>query len=510
LRRSSRRCGQRPTSKNLKFNPAFFQKKNSNRPNIQTVKGKNMNNQNHFVNQSSFQGDRPFSSAAAAPVAQRRLALQAMLASAGALSLGMPAISAAANALAPSASFPKDFLWGAATSSYQTEGNNTNSDIWVLEHATPTLYAEKSGDACNSFEMWEQDLDLVKAIGLNTYRFSLEWARIEPEQGHYSKAMLAHYRRMLAGCRSRNLTPILTFSHFSSPRWFAMAGGWTNPKAINYFAKFCEVAAKALAHDIGYAVTLNEPDIERVLHWQNLPAEVEVTRQKMAASAARLAGSNRFVASTGASVADVRAMLPIMLAAHQAGKSAIKTVRPDLPVGLSLSMSDDQSVGANSRRDEKRADVYGAWLQLARADDFIGVQNYDRTQLDSQGEMKPPAGAKLNDMGSEIWPASLGATVRYAHEATGVPVLITENGIATADDRQRADYIPQALAGLKQVIDDGVPVLGYVHWSLLDNFEYIFGYRAHFGLATVDPETFERTPKPSAIVLGNIAKRNAL
>lgn len=440
----------------------------------------------------------------------RRTMLRGVLASASALTLGLTSTGTRAAAPIATDSFPKGFLWGAATSSYQTEGNNSNSDIWVLEHATPTLYPERSGDACNSFEMWPQDLDLVRNIGLNTYRFSLEWARIEPEEGQFSRAMLDHYRRMIAGCRVRNLTPVLTFSHFSAPRWFAVAGGWTNPQAPARFARFCEISAKALAADIGYAITLNEPNIERVLHWQNLPAKVATIRRQMEASAARLVGASRFVASTGASAEEVQAMLPNMLAAHKAGKAAIKAVRPDLPVGVSLSMSDDQSVGANSRRDAKRSDVYGAWLDLAKKDDFIGVQNYDRTQLDSKGEIKPAPGAALNDMGSEIWPASLGGAVRYAHEATGVPVLVTENGIATADDRKRVAYIPKALAGLKEAIDDGVPVLGYIHWSLLDNFEFVFGYKPRFGLASVNPDTFERTPKPSAALLGAIARRNAL
>ncbi|HEY8539636.1 MAG TPA: family 1 glycosylhydrolase, partial [Steroidobacteraceae bacterium] len=127
--------------------------------------------------------------------------------------------------------FPRGFLWGAATSGHQTEGNNTASDTWFLEHLQPTAFAEPSGDACNSFELWPTDLDLVRSLGLNSYRFSVEWARIEPERGHYSNAMLDHYSRIVDGCRERGLTPIVTFNHFTCPRWFAASGGWLNPDA---------------------------------------------------------------------------------------------------------------------------------------------------------------------------------------------------------------------------------------------------------------------------------------
>jgi beta-glucosidase len=179
-------------------------------------------------------------------------------------------------------------------------------------------------------------------------------------------------------------------------------------------------------------------------------------------------------------------------------------------VGVSLTMSDDQAIGPNSVRDAKRALFYRSWIEAAKGDDFLGVQNYARSQWTDTGSLPPPKGAKLNDMGNEIYALSLAGAVRYAHEASGLPILVSEHGVTTQNDNLRAGLITEALAGLQRTIADGVPVLGYIHWTLADNFEWIFGYTQHFGLCSVDRTTFKRTPKPSARVLGAIARRNAV
>jgi beta-glucosidase len=404
--------------------------------------------------------------------------------------------------------FPPNFLWGAATAGHQVEGNNTNADIWVLEHVTPTIYAEPSGDACDSLNRWSEDLDIVRDLGLNTYRFSLEWARIEPEQSNFSVAMLDHYKRMIEGCRARGLTPLVTFNHFSTPRWFAALGGWDTPRAADHFARYCERAAQHLADGIGYVVTLNEPNLMRLLGWLALPFPPGMwdTEKAMLAAAARASGSAQFSVANGGPLTQTK--LENMVAGHKAGYAAIKTVRPDLPVGVSLAMTDDQAVGEDSRRDEKRRDVYGDWLEAAKTGDFIGVQNYERQRLDKNGPLPAPPDAELNDMGSEVYPASLEGAIRYAHEVTSLPIIVTENGIGTRNDELRASYIPRVLAGVARALADGIPVLGYCHWTLLDNFEWIFGYGPRMGLVEVDRTTFKRTVKPSAHVLGAIAQRN--
>jgi beta-glucosidase len=187
-----------------------------------------------------------------------------------------------------------------------------------------------------------------------------------------------------------------------------------------------------------------------------------------------------------------------MTAGHRAAREAIKARRPDLPVGFTLAMVDDQVTGDDpSMRDRKRAEVYGRWLELAREDDFLGVQNYERQYYDGSSAIVP----------SEVDARSLGECVRYAHAASGVPILVSEHGINTEDDAARADFIERSLPGLQAAIDDGVPVLGYVHWTLMDNFEWIFGYGPKLGLHTVDRETFTRTPKPSAAVYAAIVAK---
>jgi beta-glucosidase len=426
---------------------------------------------------------------------------------------GAAALPGGARAAARSQAFPARFLWGAATAAYQVEGNNVGSDVWAMEHARPTVYMEPSGDAANSFALWPADLDLVKSLGLNSYRFSLEWARIEPAKGEFSVAMLDHYKAMIAGCRARGLVPVVTFNHFTTPVWFAAQGGWSNPEAPALFARYCERAARHLAAGIAYATTLNEPNLTGVLDLV-LPGDIGKRLlgddRAMQEAAARAHGVARFLPGNALYVADPQVVQKHLLAGHKAGRDAIKSVRADLPVGVSLAIIDDQAAGQDSLRDAMREKLYRPWLDAARGDDFVGVQNYERTIWDDKGRLPPPKGAETNDAGAEIYPPSLADVVRYAHEATRMPVMVTEHGVNAADDRKRARLIPAALAELKRAIDDGVPVLGYMHWSLVDNYEWVFGYGPRFGLCTLDRTTFKRTPKPSAAVLGAIARRNAL
>ncbi|MEU7303854.1 family 1 glycosylhydrolase [Streptomyces sp. NPDC007206] len=160
--------------------------------------------------------------------------------------------------------------------------------------------------------------------------------------------------------------------------------------------------------------------------------------------------------------------------------------------------------GGEKHRDATRAAVYDHWLREARQDDFIGVQNYERVVHGPDGEVAPDG--ELNGMGTAIAPASLAGAVRYAHEVAGVPVLVTEHGIQTADDTQRAAFIPAAVRELAAEIAAGTPVLGYCHWTLMDNFEWIFGYGAQLGLHEVDRATFQRHPKPSARAYADVVR----
>ena len=406
--------------------------------------------------------------------------------------------------------FPPGFRWGVATSGHQTEGGNTNSDTWFLEHVRPSVFREPSGRACNSYELWRQDVDLVAGMGLDTYRFSVEWARVEPEAGRFSDQALEHYEAITGYCLARGIAPVVTYNHFTVPHWFAARGAWLDPEAPALFARYCGLVTEALGDGAAYAVTLNEPDLPRLLTWLHIPAEARALERATLQAASEQAGVPRYRAANLVLPEEMDAMAAGMAAGHRAAREAIKSRRPGLPVGLSLAIVDDQVVGDDpSVRDRKRAEVYGRWLDLARDDDFIGVQNYERARYDADGEVPPPPGAPLNQLSSsDIYPLSLAGAVRYAHEATGRPVLVTEHGLGHRDDTLRAAFIEPALTGLLDVIEDGVPVLGYLHWSLLDNFEWIFGYDVKFGLHEVDRETFVRTPKPSAAVYSAFVRAN--
>ncbi|MBJ6121629.1 family 1 glycosylhydrolase [Sphingomonas mollis] len=408
-----------------------------------------------------------------------------------------------------SAAFPADFIWGAATAGHQVEGNNTNSDVWFLENVKPTVFAEQSGDADNSLELWPVDLDLAKSLNLNAYRFSLEWARIEPEQGLFSIAMLDHYKNIIEGCRARGLRPLVTFNHYTTPLWFAKQGGWLNADAPQLFARFCDRAARHLGAGIDRAMTLNEPNIMPILRYV-LPPQFVAGQRAMLDAAAKKAGVAKFTAGNAANPEDIDAMRANLIAGHKAAKAAIKAVRSDLPVGFTLSMFDDQAVGGNAGRDAARKELYSAWLETARDDDFMGVQNYERVLWGPNGRLPAPKGATVNAMGGEVYAPGLANAVRYAYSQTRKPIIVTEHGVSTADDMIRAALIPAALAELRKAMDEGVPVLGYCHWSLIDNFEWISGYKQQLGLVAVDRTTFKRTPKPSAAVYAAIAKRNAV
>jgi beta-glucosidase len=412
---------------------------------------------------------------------------------------------------ATNGSFPEHFLWGCATAAHQVEGNNTNSDFWMMEHLPGTMFKEPSGDACDHYHLYPQDIALLADLGFNTYRFSVEWARIEPEEGFFSNAELDHYRRMLAACHEHGLATMVTYYHFSLPRWVAMKGCWQNDKSADLYARYCERVTKHLGDMIGYASTMNEPDIPQLLDWINLPGVPgggSVTDMMQMA----LNGIRKQLNAPDFSnffLGDPKRRRDGLLAAHAKAKDAIKSTRSNLPVGFNLAMSDDQPAPTDNHLDEKRADVYGPWLAAARNCDYLGVQTYSRS-LVGKKDLPAPQGAELTQNGMEFYPECVEHVVRYAAKEAKVPIIVSENGIATEDDTRRVEYYRRAVAGLKRAIDDGVDVRGYMAWSLLDNFEWMSGFTPKFGIVAVDRQTQKRTVKPSATVLGNIARRNAL
>lgn len=406
--------------------------------------------------------------------------------------------------------FPEDFRWGVATAAHQVEGGNVASDFWLYEHLPGSLFAEPSGDACDHWHRYREDIALVAALGLDVYRFSVEWARIEPEAGYVSRAALDHYRRVLACCHEHSVRPCVTYHHFTSPRWFAADGGWADERAVDRFARYAERVTAHLGDLIDTACTINEPNVPLLLARTGIFPPAGLKHLPFLAEAARRLGTT-LERLNSYFFADPLRTRDVMLAAHLKAREVIKGGPGAFPVGIALSVSDDQAVpGGEARRDAVRRELYGPFLDAARSDDFIGVQTYSRTRWGADGPLPPEPGVPVLIMGYEFWPEALEAAIRYVHAQAGVPVLVTENGIGTDDDAQRTAYLRRAVAGVARCVADGVPVWGYIHWSLLDNFEWMLGYAPRFGIVAVDRTTFERRPKPSARVLAELARARAV
>ena len=407
--------------------------------------------------------------------------------------------------------FPAGFWWGTATAAHQVEGNNVNSDNWLYEHVPGTVYAEPSGDACDHYHRYREDIALLAELGFNLYRFSIEWARIEPEPGEFSRASLEHYRRMLAACHEHGITPMVTFHHFTSPRWLIASGGWEDAATPDKFARYCEHATRYLGDLIGAACTLNEANIGRlIMNAGSQPQSDELHRAPwwMAAARALDVAPDRLAPFMFASSSRA---VDTILAAHHCAVEAIRSGPGNFPVGLTLTLEDIQAEdGGEAMAARMRQEIDDVFLNALRGDDFVGVQTYTRRRYGPAGSLPPADGVELTQMGYEFWPEALEATIRYAAAVTGLPIIVTENGIGTADDTRRIAYVNRALQGVINCLKDGIDVRGYTYWSALDNYEWMRGYGPTFGLIAVNRETQQRSVKPSARWLGSVARANDL
>ena len=403
--------------------------------------------------------------------------------------------------------FPKGFLWGTAISAHQSEGNDVNTDSWLLENLPGTVYKDPSGDACDSYHRYEQDLDIAKAIGLNCYRFGIEWARIEPEPGRFSQAELDHYVKVLEACRKRGLLPIVTYNHFTVPLWFAKRGGWEVADSADLFARFCERTTRVLGPLIGMASTFNEANIPQLgkLLRMGQPPEYHEKRKAMIAAAARATDSPAF---SSLLFADPDRIAPHMHDAHGKGYQAIKAGPGDFPVGVTLSTQQFEAVGENSLAPMIEKMSYDGWWDAVNASDFVGVQTYTRIRLDAKGVVPNP-GAEVTASGYEYYPPARGYTIRLARKMTNKPIYVTETGTSTDNDARRVAWLDATIAEVAKCIAEGIDVKSYIYWSLLDNFEWTSGYAQHFGLVSVDLNTFARTLKPSARHFAQLVKTGA-
>ncbi len=379
--------------------------------------------------------------------------------------------------------FPSGFMWGTSTSGYQIEGGGENTDWYRYETKPDTIAVEPCDDACDSWNRYEEDLDIIESLGLNSFRLSLEWAKIEPQQGVFSKDAVAHYRDVLKACHAKGIQTVVTLHHFTLPLWVADLDGFENPRIAEWMGNYAKHVATELGDEIDIACTINEPNIVALMGYLLgvFPPEVR--------------DRSRYDKVNEA-----------MRASHFAMREELRNGPGTYPIGMCLSMQEYVCAeGGEETMEIIRSSMEDQYLAVVSDDDFIGVQCYTKIELGASGII--PATGEVTEMGYAFWPQCVAYTVCRAADVAGIPVIVTENGIGTNDDEQRIRYLEGALQGLAKVIDEGYDVRGYFQWSLLDNFEWTLGYRPKFGIVAVDRSTFKRTLKPSAAWYSDAAKR---
>ena len=394
--------------------------------------------------------------------------------------------------------FPQDFLWGSSTAAHQVEGGNTNNDWWAWEHAADSKVVEPSGDGIDHLNRYDSDYALLASLGQNAHRFSFEWSRIEPAMGEFSQAALDHYKRVLESLHRHGLTPFATLFHFTTPRWFAERGGWLAPDALDLFGRYAERAASSLGDLVPYLGTVNEPQVVALMGY--LAGEFPPGLRDL--ETARLA--NRTFAR-----------------AHRTAVAAVRSGCSSTRVGTCLQIPYIEPLRPDDEQDQELAARFKGFFadthldDLRSADDpgdFVGLQYYGRDLMDATSptfKAPPPAGAEVSSLGWEVHPAGFGKVLREVAQV-GLPVLVTENGIATGDDRQRVRYLAGHLAALRSAMDEGVDVRGYFHWSSFDNYEW-GSYAPRFGLIGIDRDDgYRRVVRPSAVHYGEVARTGCL
>lgn len=398
--------------------------------------------------------------------------------------------------------FPKDFFWGAATAAHQVEGDNQNdwteweqknaklqmlnakNRVWpdfILKNYPNPLQEENyiSGKACDHYHRFRQDFDIAQSLGHNAHRFSLEWSRVEPEEGRFDEREIAHYREVIHALRERGIEPFVTLWHWTVPLWVSRRGGVENKEFPRWFSRFCEKVVGELKGDVKFWMTLNEPTsviANSFLHGIWPPQKKSF-----------------------------RAALQVfqrLAKAHRRAYKVIHRVSPNAQVGFGNLMVYFEPYRRVNPLDRIAVAIRDFWtnklfLLLTRnTHDYFALQYYFHSKIQFPNRIQNE-NTRVSDMGWELYPAGLYYLLRRL-AAYGKPIYITENGLADARDKHRAWFIRESMRQISLAILDGADVRGYFHWSLLDNFEWDKGFWPRFGLVEVDYRTLERKIRPSA------------
>ena len=411
----------------------------------------------------------------------------------------------------PELKFPKSFLWGVSTAAHQVEGGNHNQwSEWELENAKalairstyqfedlvnwpevkhvakqPGNYV--SGRAVNHYTQYEHDFDLVRSMHMNAFRFSVEWSRIQPEEGAWNAEAVRHYKDYIAAMKSRGLEPVMTLFHFTLPIWFARKGGFERRANVRYFVEFVDRILEELGPSVRYIITINEP--ETYTYQSYITGEWPPQRHK------KLLALRVY---RNLALAHNRAAGVIHQKSREHKVSVAKNSMFVYPGDDAWLSRVSASVGQFIQDDYFLRQVY-------KTCDFLGVNYYMDARIYGYRMHNPQD--KVSDLGWDMEPQNIELVLKRLHDKYHLPIMITENGVADATDQYRKWWLTQTIVALQQAMDSGVEVFGYLHWSLLDNFEWDKGTWPRFGLFAVDYATGARTPRSSALWLARVLKK---
>jgi len=407
--------------------------------------------------------------------------------------------------------FPKQFLWGASTAAHQVEGNNHNQwSVWELENAkakaaqaeyhyddypswefikkdakTPDNYV--SGELADHYNRYEEDFDFLTKMNMNAYRFSIEWSRVEPREGAWNVEAINHYKAYLAALKRRDIEPVVTLFHFTLPVWFAELGGFEKRANAKYFIRFAEKVVAELGSNMRYIITINEPEVYAFesYYLQDWPPNKN-------------------------SIWMYNKVLNNMAYAHKGAAKIIHDMNRKFKVSIAKN-SNYIYPGDNAWLSRLSANLFQYFQddfvikKFIKSCDFLGMNYYFSSRVYGYRIHNPDI--KLSDLHWDLHPADIQYAIERLTRTYHLPIMITENGLADAKDDQREWWIKETIIGLQKALRSGADVIGYLHWSLMDNFEWAYGKWPRFGLVAIDYKTGKRTLRPSAEWFGKVIKR---
>lgn len=410
----------------------------------------------------------------------------------------------------PLLKFPKKFLWGAATSAHQVEGGTQNQwTVWELENAKslaaqasyhledleawPLIKPEAcnphsyvSGKSTDHYRRYQEDFDLLKKMNMNAFRFSIEWSRVEPTEGAWSVEAIEHYKQYVVELKKRGIEPIVTLFHYTLPVWFTALGGFEKRRNTAYFVRFADKVIRELGVNVRYIITMSEPELYVTESYYTGSRPPNVTSKRHAWQ-----------------------VLNNLAYTHNQTAKLIHSLNRRYRVSIAKNSSYVYA-GDDAILSQKTADI----LQYIKDDyflkkvvktcDFLGVNYYFSDRVYGYRIHNPDL--QLSDVGWDMAPGNIQYALERLYEKYHLPIIVAENGVADTGDSHRKWWITQTLIGMQKAIKNGVKLEGYLHWSLLDNFEWEKGTWPRFGLAKVDYRTLERTLRPSAVWFGKIIK----